>query len=344
VTEFYDLSPDDQAARLADLARAACRAWDLGGEPEVTLLKFRENAVFRVDVAGERFAMRVHRAGYHSPEALHSELRWMGELAQADISTPAVVPTGAGRLFERVAVNGVPEERLVDLLSWVEGEPLGSVEDGLAAGQDVAATFHETGRLMARLHNHAQGWERPADFERHSWDAAGLVGDEPLWGRFWELDVLEASQRSLVIAARERARADLAAFGEGADRYGLIHGDFLPENLLVGDDGEVRLIDFDDAGFGWHLFDLATSLFVVADDPDFGAILAAFVAGYRIERDLPDEHLAELPLFFLLRGLTYLGWLHTRKETETARELTPSMVAAVCELAADYLDTASVRV
>lgn len=344
MTEFYDLSPDDQAARLADLARAACGSWDLGGEPDVTLLKFRENAVFRLDVAGERFALRVHRAGYHSPEALRSELCWMGELAKAGILTPAVVPTSSGHLFERVRVSGVPEERLVDVLSWVDGEPLGSVEGGVAAGPDVAATFRETGRLMARLHNHAQGWERPADFERHSWDVAGLVGDEPLWGRFWELDALEADQRNLVLAARDQARADLTAFGDGTDRYGLIHGDFLPENLLVGADGRVRLIDFDDAGFGWHLFDIATSLFVVAEEPEFDAILEAFVAGYRTERELPDEQLAALPLFFLLRGLTYLGWLHTRRETETARELTPAMVATVCDLAADYLVTASAHV
>ncbi|MFF1396584.1 phosphotransferase enzyme family protein [Streptomyces sp. NPDC058287] len=219
----------------------------------------------------------------------------------------------------RATVTNVPEPRLVDVLTWVEGQPLGSVEQGVTAGQDTERAFRETGRLMARLHNHAENWERPAGFTRHSWDLDGLLGDDPLWGPFWELEALDDEQRALVLPARERIRADLAAFGDGPDRYGMIHGDFLPENLLVGSDGTFQLIDFDDAGFGWHLFDIATSLFVGADEPGFATLLDAFVGGYRTERALPDDHLARLPLFLLLRGLTYLGWLHTRKETTTHR-------------------------
>jgi len=44
-----------------------------------------------------------------------------------------------------------------------------------------------------------------------------------------------------------------------------------------------------------------------------------------------------LPLFFLARGFTYIGWVHTRHETETAKELTPMLLTAACELAEDYL-------
>jgi hypothetical protein len=39
-----------------------------------------------------------------------------------------------------------------------------------------------------------------------------------------------------------------------------------------------------------------------------------------------------LPLFFLLRGFTYLGWLHTRKETTAAKELVPLVVGGVMSL------------
>ena len=58
------------------------------------------------------------------------------------------------------------------------------------------------------------------------------------------------------------------------------------QNLLF-DDGVVRLIDFDDAGFGWHLFDMATSLFYLslAGERTFDAILDAFITGYRSQRE-----------------------------------------------------------
>ena len=47
--------------------------------------------------------------------------------------------------------------------------------------------------------------------------------------------------------------------------------------------------------------------------------------------------LARGVLFFLARGLTYVGWVHTRQETETAQELTPMLLEAACERAEDYL-------
>ena len=104
------------------------------------------------------------------------------------------------------------------------------------------------------------------------------------------------------------------------------------------DGGDVRLIDFDDAGFGWHLFELVTSLYFIQDEPYFDQAKDALIAGYKTHRQLTDETLEMLPLFFLARGLTYVGWVHSRRETETARELTPMLLGAACELAEDYLE------
>ena len=99
----------------------------------------------------------------------------------------------------------------------------------------------------------------------------------------------------------------------------------------------MRLIDFDDAGFGWHLFELVTSFYWQTGETYFDEIRDAVIDGYRAHRALPDAQLEYLPLFFLARGFTYLGWVHTRKETETAHELTPMIVENVCALADDYL-------
>jgi hypothetical protein len=44
-------------------------------------------------------------------------------------------------------------------------------------------------------------------------------------------------------------------------------------------------------------------------------------------------------MFLAARGTTYLGWVHTRQETETARELTPMLVELFCATARDYLNT-----
>jgi Ser/Thr protein kinase RdoA (MazF antagonist) len=337
MTGFYSLPPPQQGERLADLARSALPHWGLEGAA-LEVIKMRENAVFRATLPdGRRHALRIHRHGYHSDAALRSELQWMRALDEAGIPVPSVIPAASGDLFVIARRAAVPEPRQVDLFAWVEGRQLGSAESGIDGGPDaVARTFHTIGALTARMHNQASAWAAPAGFTRHAWDAEGLAGDRPFWGPFWELDALTPAQRNLVRRGRERVRDALAALPRDPDNYSLIHADFTPENLLVDGD-QVRPIDFDDAGFGWHLFDLATTLFFHLDADYCPAARAALIAGYRTHRPLPDTTLARLPLFLVARGFTYLGWVHTRRETQTAQELTPALVDLACRLTRAFL-------
>ena len=92
-------------------------------------------------------------------------------------------------------------------------------------------------------------------FDRPRWDIDGLTGEQPLWGRYWEMALLTETQRDLVIAARDKARVFLRGYdGEVT----LIHTDALRENVFRGPYG-LGLIDFDDAGFGYVMYDLAAS-------------------------------------------------------------------------------------
>src|SRR5512143_4144100 len=95
--EFDALSQDGRVERLQSLARAALAHWGLESAA-LELLKYRENAVFKVTDAssGERFVLRVHRAGYRTDAELRSELQWTAALIQDGIEAPSVVPTKAG--------------------------------------------------------------------------------------------------------------------------------------------------------------------------------------------------------------------------------------------------------
>lgn len=339
MTDFYSSTPDEQAERLKALCHAALTHWDCG-PCDLKLIKFRENAVFAATAPdGSRYAVRVHRPGYHSDAELRSELQWMLALQASGFDVPEIIPTRNGAPFLTVRHAAVPESRQVDLFKWISGTQLGSVgEEASADAAELVRTFQTVGRLAGRLHNQACAWKLPADFTRHAWDADGLVGEQPLWGRFWELAALSPEQRSLIIQTRDRLRRDLGALDRSSAVYGLIHADFAPENLMVDGD-RIRLLDFDDAGFGWHLFEIATSLYFHTGQPHYDAIRDATIAGYRAERGLSDEQLASLPMFLAARGTTYLGWVHTRQETETARELTPVLIDLFYAAAQDYLKT-----
>ena len=337
MTDFYRLPLAERAERLRALASRALARWGVRDcEPE--LLKYRENAVFRVRAADGRDAvLRVHRHGYHSDAALRSELAWMETLHADGIAVPAVIPSAAGAPFERVAAAGVPEPRQVDMLGWLSGDPIGTIEEGLnPAIADVHGVFERVGRLAARLHNQAEVWPRPAGFVRHAWDRDGLVGPDPLWGRFWEAATLGAGERRLIERARASAHDALTAYGRSPARYGLIHADINLDNMLFDGD-RVILLDFDDCGFGWHLFDLSTVWTLFHGSALAEAMRAGVIDGYRRERDLPDDALAHMPLFELARAFSYLGWVHTRSETASAQALESGVAQLVCGLAEDYL-------
>lgn len=335
MSDFFAAPHDEQLARLTEAGRDALRHWDIE-DARLDLIKYRENAVFKVSKDDFRAALRLHRHGYHSDDALRSELQWMEALSDSGIEVPKVIPTAAGEAFSHASNEGLPGVMQVDLFEWIDGEQLGSIEAGVADAGEAGRLFSSLGELAAKVHNQAVSWTLPEGFVRHAWDADGIAGEHPLWGRFWEIESATAEQSSILSRARERIHDDLSALPKSPGKYSMIHADLVAENILVADDG-MRLIDFDDAGFGWHMFELVTALYWLGDEPEIEAMQRALFDGYRELRALTERDLATYPLFAAARSLTYVGWVHTRKNTETAAELTPLMIELAEAHCGEYL-------
>ncbi|MFL6601195.1 MAG: phosphotransferase enzyme family protein [Steroidobacteraceae bacterium] len=328
---------EDHAALLQTLAALVAARWPLI-PTLIQPIKVRENAVFAAHLQdGGKVVLRVHRCGYHSDAALHSERTWMQALADHGIDVPRHVLSKTGMPFESTHIEGFEGKRQIDVFHWIQGEQLGSVEGGFAASAGcIGDIYRQIGRLAARVHNQSCAWSAPANFKRHAWDAAGLVGENPWWGRFWELDALSGPQRALFLRLKQTLWEDLNEFGITADRYSVIHADLVPENILV-DGTHLQVIDFDDAGFGWHLFELATPLYFIRREPVYQEARDALIEGYRQVRPLPEAHLARLPMFLAARGSTYLGWVHTRRNEPAAREMVSQLIEFAVAAAEDYL-------
>jgi len=335
---FNQLSVDEQETRLLELAKKSLSHWDIDGG--LRLIKHRENAVYEVKTSrGERFALRLHREGYHSDQSLKSEFLWLEALRDFGIGVPTVIPDNDGNPFAHISVPSIPGDRQVDLLAWIDGEQIGSVDEGLDGDpQFIRKTYKTIGQVAAQMHNQATLWELPVGFERHAWDVEGLVGDTPFWGCFWKLSALTAQERNIVLTAQKVVRDQLIGYGQSRDTYSLIHADFVPENFLATDN-KVQVIDFDDAGFGWHLFDLATALYFIQNDQGYDVARFALIEGYREFRSLPDGMIEQLPLFLAARSFTYLGWVHTRQHTETAEVLSPMLIELCCQTCRDLLNS-----
>lgn len=313
----------------AGLVTDAIARYDLGPDVQVALLRHGENTNYSLAAAdGRRFVLRVHRPQYQTLAAIRSELEWMAALRASGIHTPAPVPGIDGDLVQAM-ITPDGSARMAVLFEWIEGVPLSTVVD--------VAPWQRLGELMARIHDHARDWERPAWFQRPAWDAEALVGDRPRWGPPDPEHVLAADDRAALESCRAEVRARMDALGTAPDRYGLIHADLGFENVLVSQDGAVTVIDFDDCGDGWYLHEFAVALYPHDQTPGLDERRDALVAGYRAVRELPEEHLAQLPTFMMTRRIQTLGWVFSRSETAHAARQRTRRLATTPQAAREFL-------
>jgi Ser/Thr protein kinase RdoA (MazF antagonist) len=326
----------ENAVVLARLALA-----EFGFDPAsvpLTFVKMRENTVFRADTPGGPIALRLHRPGYRQQREIAAESELIELLAARGFPVVRLVPTPSGA-YTAVVSDGETEV-VVDAQRWLEGSrQLGGTEDAEGVGALDERHFESMGRLAARMHQLAEELAGAHRFPRQPWDAEGLVGERALWGDALAVQGLDDDGRRRLARARAMILEELAEFGTAPSVYGYIHADFTPENVLVSGD-ELVVIDFDDFGEGWYLFDLATVLFFFLEQPDYEAFRAGLLRGYRNERPLDAREEELLDMFLVARGFTYLGWAATRPETETAQFLVDTIVPLVVRLAAGLVEPA----
>ena len=281
---------------------------------DVTLESVAENITYRVDPANasESFVLRLHRPGYHSLAELDSERIWLHALSEAGITVPQPMPATDGRYYVPIEIPGLDESRFVSLSGWIEGEIADNVVEG-AETEQIGRHFQQLGALMAAMHNQASAWVPPPTFRRHRLDADAFLGEAPFWGRFWDHPALSEPERHSLMATGDDLRQALETYGNDRDTFSMIHADLHFRNLVI--DGEsISVIDFDDAAFGWHQYDIAVALFESRHMPNFDAYENSFIEAYRSVRDITDEDLALVPMFELIRRMALIGWKAQRPE------------------------------
>ncbi len=275
-----------QLALLRQVAVDALAHYRLG-EGTLTFVSHGENTTYRHDGPHGRHLVRVHRPVRHgrdvdSTVAIGSELAWLQAIrADSDLEVPEPVAAADGSLTVTATAGGV--SRVCSVLRWMDGR----IHEASAR----PVHLRRLGEAMARLHDQADGWTPPAGFTRIQWDHEAFFGDVMVYGdvpaaRCWEL--LPADLRARFAAVGDRM-ADVLPGLSG----GLIHADLHLGNALF-DRGSVKLIDFDDCGFGPRLYDVAVALWELRDEPDYPAYRDALVGGYQSRRPIDLTHLDDV--------------------------------------------------
>lgn len=299
--------------RLESGLRAALPDWGLEGDEPLRLLTISENATFLAETANGPLIFRVHRPAYHDAAEIRSELSWLEALRADDVvATPEPLRRTDGEMLGAIADDS--EIRHVVAFSFMAGaEP--------EPGESLAGWYRVLGEITARLHAHARRWTPPPAFRRKTWDYDAVVGPRAYWGDWRAAIGLEAPAEEVIGRAAELLRRQVAAYGADRQRFGLIHADLRPANLLV-DGQRLSVIDFDDCGFCWYFYDFAAAVSFMEHEPFIPELEAAWLEGYAAVAAPAREDVAMLPAFVLLRRIQLTAWIASHAETPTAQAMT----------------------
>ena len=314
------------------LANDSLSLWDVPDGATARLINVSENATYLVEATGGyKSVLRVHRENYHTRRAIECELAWLDALSAGDVViTPGFYAGKDGSAIQQANAPGLAEPRFMVLFHFVEGTA--PDESG-----DMCAGFEALGAIAAKCHLHAISWEKPAPFERLIWDTEAVFGAKPTWGNWRDAPEVTPEVRRVLEAVEATICTRLAAFGKSPERYNLIHADMRLANLLVDDEG-TRLIDFDDSGYGWLMYDFAAAISFIEDDPRIPECKEAWLTGYRTIRSLTADDLAEIDTFVMMRRMALLAWIGSHIEAPEPQALAPGFAAATASLGQAWLD------
>ena len=255
-------------------ARRRSTRFGLSPQATATLCNVSENHTYRVDdPESGRAATRCASTGPATARRARSSPSSSG-------STPCArtAPSTRRRRCRPRAASACSDvgEHNVVLWEWLPGSgarparatPCSTASSVLGAVSARHARARARVGAARRLRPPAVGL-RPHARSATATGAAGRTGSG--WGR---------RSSSCWGGSTRRSAARLEAYGQGPDRFGLVHADIRLANLLV-DGGHVRVIDFDDSGFTWFMYDFATTVSFMEDHPRVPELQA------RVARGLP---------------------------------------------------------
>jgi Ser/Thr protein kinase RdoA (MazF antagonist) len=217
----------------------------------------------------------------------------------------------------------------VVLFAWEDGQQP-------TIGMDLRQCFTSLGAITAKMHAHSAAWQRPEGFERFTWDFEAALGESARWGRWRDGLGMDAMKLDLFGRTVDLIRDRLTSYGRGPDRFGLAHCDLRLANLLVHE-GRVKVIDFDDCGFSWYMYDAATLMSFYEHLPGAPGLIEHWLEGYRTVRAVAKAEEEEIPTFVMLRRLLLVAWVGSHAESDLARSLGVAFTDQTVGLCSAYL-------
>ncbi|HCI80202.1 MAG TPA: hypothetical protein DHW02_10985 [Ktedonobacter sp.] len=307
---FENVSYQQQLHHLQDLVEKVLPCYGLQGAKSF-LLQYEDNAVYLITTCtGERFVLRISAAEGQSAVEQWSEMQWLQALRrETHLLVPEPIPTHDGTFVMSATVTEILEPRQCVLLSWISGEP---PEPGIQL-----EIVERIGAFTAYLHLHSEHFVPPTGFVRPSWDWERLFGVSSVLNNEKVMVSLTHYQQEVLLAVSTKILQALNLIDKDASSWGLIHADLHRDNILLHNE-KVGIIDFDDCGWGYYLFDVASVLDsfyrrVVTSHEGYPMLKEAYLTGYSRVRALPAHLDTSLRIFKVMRDMVNVNFILSSK-------------------------------
>ena len=316
---FNQLSRDRQLAAFESAAREALARWNLPGA-SLRLIALRSNAVFAAETPDKRCILRVNWPERKSLAYIQSEAAWTSDLHRRGLPVAHAL-----REPEVIRLDGALRMAST-LIPYLDGEQVLGPDFTL---EHAAAT----GRLMAQLHLAGQDFTPDAAFDRFRLDYDGLFGARSIYRLDSGGQALLAPHRPTLDAVTSRVAEIFARLDTEGGAFGLIHGDLKPDNMLFAAPDQPRLLDFDDCGYGYFLYEFAPLLLFTRSeipaqaDPRYQAVKSAAWGAYTAALPLPDWQFDALETLVAGRFAASCLWVASHHDHPAYRDKAHAILA-----------------
>lgn len=318
---FGQLVLQSQKEHLIELAYTVLTEYPFEIQ-SIEIINFGFNVTFKVVTEkNEMFALRINVNSHRTLENLHGEIalvRFLSDRGAVNLPNPVASKNGKFALTVASALLG--RDLGVALYSWLDGKELGAKpsEDAL----------RKLGAAMAAMHQATANFTLPDNaqlplLKDFLWQTENIIfaSGSPLSKE--DIELLTQAKNEI-----ERIIKDLYS----GSKVIAIHADLHGGNIFSHRD-KIYIFDFDDAGFGLPIQDLATAL-CYFDAPEQKV---ALLAGYQSVSELPRHDKHQLNGLLLQRRIIELNHLYGTTNQEH-RDMAPKCLLDTLRRVQSFLD------
>lgn len=258
----------------------------------------------------EQVTYFIRITNYKTYEEQLEEITYTNFLYQNGLAVPPILPSLNGNLVEKLTLD---KEIFAVLYKTAPVIHLPRCDWN-------SNIFKNLGKQIGKLHRISKSFEQTMPVKH--------IND---WYENEEYNFLKYIPKKET-TIREIASNILTSIKEiqkSPSNYGLIHGDLWLENILVENNSNLTMIDFQDCEKHFYIFDLAVPIYSAIEYSFAGngnivdyehSITKALFEGYQEENELPKEMIDKFPLFIKLKEIFEYSLMHMYWDKEELTE------------------------